>query len=169
MPRRLLDSEIHLLRSVFGDELDYARIRLGPTWVGRLLFPRFAAVVFGQTIHYRPSAYLADTTQGDAKKMALLVHEVCHCWQAQRCGYWWGKGMVEQLKYGKRVYQFRIEDFEELVDYRWEQQAAIVQRFYNLRAVRSPQADYYLKVIRTILPAVAATAPSSDEAYASAR
>jgi hypothetical protein len=79
--RPLTAAEVALLRSVFGDGLSYATIRVKEGNLGLLGLPR-RAFTHGDTIfvpwRWRP--------EQAASRDALLVHEAVHLWQHERRG-----------------------------------------------------------------------------------
>jgi hypothetical protein len=84
--RRLSAGEIALLRSCFGDRIDYASVRLIDGAAGNPL----AAIAFrsgnhaitlGRSIRYAPGIYREDYACGDPYFISLLLHEVTHVWQ----------------------------------------------------------------------------------------
>ena len=74
--RRLTDGETRLARSVFGNHLDYAAVRIcrAPKWLT-------AAVSPNGSIYYPAPHYLDDFSQAGTPYQIWLIHELTHVWQ----------------------------------------------------------------------------------------
>src|SRR5690242_15630694 len=85
--RPLTPGETALARSVFGDAIDYAKVRL----VRRKWWPlqpvRFIMAPMGN-IHFHPrsSAWSEDFSTEPLGRQAFFIHEMTHVWQAQAKG-----------------------------------------------------------------------------------
>lgn len=125
--RPLSREEITLARSVFGDSLDYARIRFIPS-EGRGLDWR----VVGNTIR-EPPGFTID----DAYMAYTFIHELTHVWQYQHFGSSYISlslfanlgGIIAE---GSRdaAYEYRIVTGRSFFEYTVEQQASIVQDYF---------------------------------------
>lgn len=83
-PRPLTDGEIALLKSVFGNGLNYGDMRIDEG--GFAATPTRSAIAM---THYETMRFPeppADFSQGDVGKRAWLVHEAAHVWQWQQYG-----------------------------------------------------------------------------------
>lgn len=121
--RALAAEELALLRPVFGDGLDYRRIRLKEGELGLFGLPR-RAFVHGDTI-FVPAGRVVEPAPGRA---ALLVHEAVHVWQHQRRGtaymsealaaQWLGDGynFAIGLAAGRRWRELNPEQQAEMVE-----------------------------------------------------
>jgi hypothetical protein len=74
--RPLAPAEIELLRTLFGEAIDYRAVRVKEGAAGLLTLPR-RPFVLADTIYVPPGVRL---------RPALLVHEATHVWQHQRRG-----------------------------------------------------------------------------------
>ena len=85
--RPLTSGEIELARSVFGDAIDYARVRM----VRRRWWPfqpRNVAMAPTGSIHFHPHSDLwsEDFAGENLSKQGIFIHELTHVWQSQRRG-----------------------------------------------------------------------------------
>ena len=123
-------------KKVFGEALDYLRIRLdefaviGPSWAN-------LAYVSGFHVNYWRSI-----------TPAILLHELTHVWQYQQVGLvyipraLWAQHSPEGYDYGgpERIWE-RIQSGGLLNDFNYEQQAEIVADYYRILA--GQQAEYH--------------------------
>ena len=123
--RPLTTGEIELARSVFGDAIDYSRVRLieGKWWPFQ---PRRSAMTPMGDIWFHPDGGLwrGDFSKEPAHLQALFVHELTHVWQHQR-----GLCLLVRRHPFCR-YSYRIEPGRRLLDYGIEQQAMIVEHLF---------------------------------------
>lgn len=136
--RRLTEGEIALAKTVFGDAVDYGRVRLYPR---RILPPglqhRHQAVAVGDRISFPRSAYSADfSKEPDAQKQSVFIHELVHVWQHQnRVLSTPREALRETLKHKfnyARSYPYRLDPARDLTSYGFEQQAAMIQDYFLL-------------------------------------
>jgi hypothetical protein len=78
--RRLTPGEIGLARGIFADSLDWERVRVfqGPGLNFNAMVPAGATIVFSR---WRAAWDFAET---GLDEQGWFVHELAHCWQAQR-------------------------------------------------------------------------------------
>lgn len=147
--RPLTDNEITMLKDIYGDSVDYDSVRICH---GRLtdkitrLMAASGITVLGNIILIRENSYSDDfTVKGPA---GLLVHEMAHIWQLQNGGLSLTEGVSNTIKracsklgiidMGKSIgsiYNYKLEAGKDLLDFGMEQQASIIQDYYN-QAVR---------------------------------
>lgn len=136
--RALTAGEIALAKTVFGDGIDYAAVRLHDR---RILPPviqeREQAVANGNNISFPRGAYSPDfSAEPDAKKQSVFIHEMTHVWQHQNGVVSTPREAVrETLKHAfrySRTYLHSLDEEKDLTDYGFEQQAAIVQDYFLL-------------------------------------
>jgi hypothetical protein len=77
MGRRLTDGEAALARRVFGEAIDYDRVRIATGGFGPF------AVTLGSRIHVPPGAGSADFSAEPPLRQGFFVHEMTHVWQFQ--------------------------------------------------------------------------------------
>jgi hypothetical protein len=85
--RPLTSGEIALARSIFGDAIDYERVKL----VRRKWWPfQPQGIVMAPTgnIHFHPDSHLwsEDFSKERMSLQGLFIHEMTHVWQAQKRG-----------------------------------------------------------------------------------
>ena len=138
--RSLTTGEQQRLESVFFGDVDYGRIR---TARGGLVTVFGRVMTLYNLISYPEGDYVDDFSVGifEIFNVTLMSHEVAHIWQHQTLEYHsWIRCLVEQILYGKDVYRYEPPDpVKALVDYRFEQQGAIVLCLGSRRA--GPAAD----------------------------
>ena len=128
--RYLTSGERRLLYSIFGDQLDYFKIR-----VNNHVIKDYLGVSVHGTISFSPKSYdaISDFSQANVsvEDKSWLVHEATHVWQEQKLkDYHPGKAIGEQVKYGEEANDYIPDPNLKLSDYRYEQQAKIVQDYY---------------------------------------
>jgi hypothetical protein len=126
--RRLTEREIALARSIFGETIDYQKVRLDErSFVGCRQF-QFAYVGF----HFVNSwGQLSEPH---------FIHEMVHVWQFQRIGSvyipraLWAQRTAEGYDYGGvSALQKAAEQGKTLTDFNYEQQADIVADYFCLQ------------------------------------
>ncbi|MDP2204875.1 MAG: DUF4157 domain-containing protein [Alphaproteobacteria bacterium] len=136
--RQLTDGEIALAKTVFGEAVDYSRVRL---YAQRILPPglqkKHQAVAVGNRISFPRSAYSADFSQeSDAQKQSVFIHELVHVWQHQnRVLSTPREAARETLKHKfnyAQSYPYRLDPARDLTSYGFEQQAAMIQDYFLL-------------------------------------
>lgn len=136
--RPLTQGEIALAKTVFGDSIDYAAVRLHDR---RILPPglqdKHQAVAKGNDISFPRNAYNEDfANEKDAFKQSVFIHELVHVWQHQnRVLNTLREAVRETLKskfnYWKS-YLYKLDAHPDLVQYGFEQQAAMIQDYFLL-------------------------------------
>ncbi len=126
--RPLTEGEIALARSVYGDTIDYAPVRLcRRKWA--FFQPRHVVMAPRGNIHFHPHGNLwredfAASALGD---QGLFIHEMCHVWQHQR-------GIFLPLaRHPFCRYEYSFRPGWSLNRYGIEQQAEIVRHAFLLR------------------------------------
>lgn len=133
--RPLTPGERALARQVFGDAIDYERVRVH----GRNF-------VFWQGGHYivTPNGHLylgrrlrrlTDFSAAGLAVQALFIHEMTHVWQHQRGVPVLWLGAIEQVKHflGFNQYRYRLEAGKALTAYKLEQQGDILRDYFLAR------------------------------------
>lgn len=154
--RRLTPGETALAKTVFGDSVDYAAVWLHDKRILPLGFQaREQAVANANHISFPRGAYSADfSAEPDAKKQSVFIHEMTHVWQHQnRVVRTPIAAIKETLKHKfnyQKCYLHRLDPTKDLVQYGFEQQAAIVQDYFLLTRHAMPES---FKARRTETPA----------------
>lgn len=125
--RALTAGEIALGRTMFGDEIDWPRVRVlqGPRALG------FGAMVpRGHTIVFSRWRAARDFAQASIDEQGWFVHELTHVWQAAR-GVVLAGAKLRAL--GKRAYRYTPQPQAKFTKYNIERQAEIVRHLFLAR------------------------------------
>lgn len=126
--RALTNAETTLARSVFGDAIDYARVRIvNRKWA--FFQPKHIVMAPRGAIHFHPrgSLYCDDFCGRDLGAQGLFIHEMTHVWQHQ-------KGIFLPLRRHPFCrYDYSLKPGWTLERYGIEQQAEIVRHWFLLR------------------------------------
>ena len=128
--RHLTPGEVGIARTVFGDALDYAPIKLRRRkWFP--LQPRNITMAPRGHLHFHPdgSAYCDDFANESLIKQGLLIHELTHVWQTQTRGDWY----LVLNRHPWCKYEYSLMPGQPLAKYGIEQQAEIVKHAFWLR------------------------------------
>ena len=122
--RSLTPGEIALAQSLFGDAIDYGRVRI----VRRKWWPfQPRGVVMAPTgnLHFHPQSplYREDFAAAPLPLQGLFVHEMTHVWQAQRHGRFY----LPLMRHPFCRYAYRVKDGRAFDRYGLEQQAELVR------------------------------------------
>jgi hypothetical protein len=147
--RPLTAGEIALARSVFGEAIDYAQVRL----VRRKWWPfqpRNAAMAPTGNIHFHPHGHLwsEDFAAEPLDRQGLFIHEMTHVWQTQHRGRFY----LPLMRHPFCRYRYDVRDGQPFERYGLEQQAEIVRHlFLGNAGIKLPQtAD--LPRLKSLLP-----------------
>ena len=145
--RPLTPGEIALAQSVFGDAIDYSKVRM----VKRKWWPfqpRNTAMAPTGNIHFHPhgSLWSEDFSAEPLQRQGLFIHEMTHVWQTQTRG----RLYLPLMRHPFCRYSYRLEDGRPFGRYGLEQQAEIVRHAFlaehRFRLASAPP--------RTLLPFV---------------
>ena len=131
--RSLTLGEVALARSIFGDAIDYSKVRLfeGKWWP---FHPRRAAMAPSGDIWFHPEGggWSEDFSIEPLNNQAFFIHELTHVWQAQKRG----RFHLMLMRHPFCRYDYRLEPAKPFSSYGIEQQAEIVRhRFLADRGV----------------------------------
>lgn len=122
--RALTLAEVDLLRPLFGDAVDYARVRLhqGKWWP---LQPPRSAMAPSGAIWFHPDGggWCEDFASEPLGAQAFFVHEMTHVWQAQKGG----RLYLPLMRHPFCRYDYHLEPGKPFERYGIEQQAEIVR------------------------------------------
>jgi hypothetical protein len=131
--RSLTIGEIALATSIFGEAIDYSKVRLiqGKWWP---LHPAGAAMAPMGNIWFHPKAggWSEDFSREPTRVQAYFIHEMTHVWQAQKGGRFY----LPLMRHPFCRYRYRLRAGKPFRNYGIEQQAEIVShRFLADRGV----------------------------------
>jgi predicted P-loop ATPase/GTPase len=150
MKRKLTPDEIHILKSIYFDEVEYDNIIITDQHFFSYMLKKYSAVVFDNTIVFSKKKYKNDFSKSIVD-ITLLIHEVCHVWQFQNLNYRWYKAAYEHIMFIESPYQYKISDKKKLTDYKYEQQGEIMADFFRHIQNKSPLVKTYEKVIYKVI------------------
>ena len=142
--RHLTPSETTLARSIFGEAIDYARVRLNNRKWWPFQPPRITMAPDGAMwFHPQGGLYCDEFCDRPLDQQGLFIHEMTHIWQAQRSGKYW----LPLMRHPFCRYDYDIVPGKPFTRYGIEQQAEIVRHAFLLRqgvtlAGRPPAAVY---------------------------
>lgn len=140
--RGLTPGEIALLTPIFGNAIDYARVKIyGKKWAffqgDNVAMSPNGKVYFPSNSGY----YRADFSRASASMQALFVHEMTHVWQHQQGVNVKWKGFLLHVLSGSNPYEYSLDTGRPLSSYNIEQQASIVEDLFVLRKFPQYAAD----------------------------
>lgn len=128
--RPLTSSERALAATIFGDAIDYAKVRVHRRkwW---LFQPRNVTMAPDGHLWFHPEAphYRACFASASLAAQAHFIHEMTHVWQAQTAGRWY----LPLMRHPFCRYRYVLEKGKPLSRYGIEQQAQIVMHAFLVR------------------------------------
>ena len=122
--RRLTPGEIALAQFVFGDAIDYSKVRLlkGKWWP---LQPRRSAMAPTGDIWFHPDGggWSEDFARETLSRQGFFIHELTHVWQTQKAG----RVFVPLMRHPFCRYDYRLEPGQPFERYGLEPQAEIIR------------------------------------------
>ena len=133
--RKLTANEIKLAKIIFGDTIDYDKVRITNRIPG-LFKKSVGGMCTGNAINTSKDTYCDDYDASYRK--SFFIHEMTHIWQFQHSPSYLGKKLIKELathhfNYMAKAYQYDLEDGKPFDDYGLEQQAGIVQDYFAVR------------------------------------
>ena len=123
LERSLTPGETAIAGSVFGDAIDYSKVRLikRKWWP---LQPRDTIMTPSGNLHFDPdgSTWSDDFSMESIALQGLFIHEMTHVWQSQKGG----KFYLPLMRHPFCRYQYRLKPGKPFASYGIEQQAEIV-------------------------------------------
>ena len=132
--RSLTQGEIALARSVFGEAIDYSRVRLHHRKWWPLQLRGTAMAPMGE-IYFHPvgGGWSEDFADEPLRRQAFFIHEMTHVWQAQKGGRFY----LPLMRHPFCRYAYRLKSGKPFRRYGLEQQAELVaNHFLADRGVR---------------------------------
>ena len=125
--RSLTPGEITLARSIFGEAIDYSKVRLvkGKWWP---FHPRNAAMAPSGNIYFHPHSggWSGDFSKEPLWRQGFFIHEMTHVWQAQRGGAFY----LPLMRHPFSRYSYVLKAGKPFRRYGLEQQAEIVRHHF---------------------------------------
>jgi len=122
---------VTLARGIFGDAIDYAKVRI---WRRKWAFfqPRRITMAPRGHIHFHPEGdgYCEDFASSAITRQAHFIHEMTHVWQVQTRGDWYL--ILNRMPWA--TYDYTLKPGWPLSKYGIEQQARIVEHAFLLRS-----------------------------------
>ena len=147
--RPLTPGEVSMARSVFGQAIDYGRVRLmrRKWWPFQ---PRGIVMAPCGNVHFHPldERWSEDFSLAPPAVQGLLIHELTHVWQAQTRGRYY----LPLMRHPFCRYAYRLVPGKPFARYGLEQQAEIVRHAFLLRRGARLQSPAELAAIEPILP-----------------
>ena len=133
--RPLTRGEIAMAQSVFGDAIDYDRVRLvrAKWWPFQ---PRGIVMAPSGNIHFHPKSdrWSEDFSKEGLSLQGLFIHEMTHVWQAQTRGRWY----LPLMRHPFCRYGYKLVEGRPFGRYGLEQQAEMIRhRFLAQRGQRT--------------------------------
>jgi hypothetical protein len=127
LSRSLTPGEIALARSVFGEAIDYSRVRLhkGKWWP---FHPRNAAMAPMGDVWFHPDGgvWSDDFSKEPLGRQGFFIHEMTHVWQSQKCGRFY----LPLMRHPFCRYSYELKPGKPFRRYGLEQQAEIVSHVF---------------------------------------
>jgi type VI secretion system secreted protein VgrG len=122
--RGLTEGEEKMARLIFGNSIDYTRVRIhNKKW--RSFFPDKVAMTPNGEIFFHPSDFQEDFSDSSIspRERHLFIHEMTHVWQYQLDFPVMAQGLLSAFKYG---YKYTLKPDSKLSDFSMEGQGNII-------------------------------------------
>jgi hypothetical protein len=136
LARPLSAGEIAMASLLFGDAIDYARVRVHNRPYLPLVQARNCAMTPNGSIYFHHSCFLPDYAAGDPPARHWFMHEMVHVWQHQL-------GYPVRLRGALRIglsYAYELREGATLADFNMEAQGELLADYFMLRHMRMPGA-----------------------------
>ena len=128
--RRLTDGEVELAKTIFGNAIDYSKVKI---WRKKWwpFQPRRITMAPRGHLHFHPQgdSYCDDFSQASISLKGFFIHELVHVWQSQKYGSWY----LPLRRHPFCRYDYSLKPGWPLERYGIEQQAEIVRHAFMLR------------------------------------
>ena len=133
--RPLTEAEIAMASRLFGDAIDYRRVRIhGRRYMP--LQPKNCCMTPNGSMYFHRSCFLPDYTRADPCAIHWFMHEMVHVWQHQL-------GYPVRLRGAIRIglsYDYTLRPERTLADYNMEAQGDLLADYFVLDVLRQPRA-----------------------------
>jgi len=150
MSRALTPGEGMLAASMFGDAIDYDRVRIHRRKYWPLQSPRMTMAPNGHLwFHPHADHYCPDFCAAPSLSLqGHFIHEMTHVWQAQTRGRWY----LPLMRHPWCRYDYVLEPGKPFTAYGIEQQAEIVRHAFLARRGAAPAGTPPAGALEAILP-----------------
>ena len=139
IPRSLTQEEIQLAKSLFKDSVRYEKVKIyNAKYVG-FQQDETGMTPFGEMWIVGAKTYRENYGIADVPLQAFFIHEMVHVWQYQNNVLSvLGSAIEETITLGLgnymiMAYPYKLEPNKDLMDYRMEQQGAIMENYYRYK------------------------------------
>ncbi len=135
--RALTEGEIAMARQVFGNSIDYGKVKVhnhGFFWFG--LQSKNTAVTPNGEIYFLKENYREDFSAGEPQEKHWFIHEMTHVWQKQLGFTVWLHGAFRFAL----DYDYTLHDGKRLRDYDMEAQGDLLADYFVLEFLYLPTA-----------------------------
>jgi hypothetical protein len=132
MARGLTAGEIAMASLLFGDAIDYTRVRVHDRRYLPLVQPKNCAMTPNGSIYFHHSCFLPDYSLGNPTVIHWFMHEMVHVWQHQL-------GYPVRLRGAIRLglsYHYELREGATLADYNMEAQGDLLADYFALKFMR---------------------------------
>lgn len=147
--RYLTPDEVALARGMFGQAIDYDRVRVHERkwWPFQ---PRGVTMAPDGDLWFHPDGglFCADFCESPLHIQGHFIHEMTHVWQAQRSGRWW----LPLMRHPFCRYAYEVVPGKPFARYGIEQQAEIVRHAFLLRQGVMVEGKPGLEAYEGLLP-----------------
>lgn len=131
--RPLTPSEVGLAASLFGESINYERVRVHARRYMPLQ-PKNCCMTPNGSMYFHRSCFLPDYSRGSPSAVHWFIHEMVHVWQFQL-------GYAVRLRGAVRVglsYDYELVPGKVLADYNMEAQGDLLADYLALKHINSP-------------------------------
>lgn len=150
--RSLTRGEEKMARTVFGDGIDYAKVKIhhGGWWLFVGNQDPNTAVTPNGKIYVPTPIYRDDYSTCEGSYRRLFIHEMVHVWQFQM-GYNIKLNALRVTSQGPSAYVYDLAWNSRLADFNMEQQGDIMSDYYMIRIERNSRDAYNSTMDRGLL------------------
>lgn len=126
--RSLTPGEVAMASLVFGDSIDYQRVRIH-TRRYMPFQPKNCCMTPNGSMYFHRSCFLPDYTRGDPPAVHWFLHELAHIWQHQM-------GYAVRLRGAVRIglsYSYELAAGKTLADFNMEAQGDLLADYFALK------------------------------------
>jgi hypothetical protein len=134
--RPLSPGEIAMASLLFGDAIDYSRVRVFNRRYLPYLQPKNCAMTPNGSIYFHHSCFLDDYSTASLTGQHWFMHEMVHVWQHQL-------GYPVRLRGAVRLglpYHYDLHEGATLADYNMEAQGDLLADYFVLKFLQRPEA-----------------------------